>query len=692
MSNQQGSGSAAAGMQSLRYRYLIVALISVLSVLVVIVVEHTFITSSSETRQVNSESRVTVRRISDALQEEMAQVTRQLDLYLIEPKAQYRNQFIESLNSAKRKAEQLHANNWVISKEMGFDIDTLRIKLGELDSNAEKLMQIRLQANEMFPAMKLANGSMLVANRTFITKINYAILESQEIANKNDPVYKIKLSIRDEWRKMINAYRLYLINRLGSLFEQALESQARDIHAFYKQIDNLLHELEKYEDHDYMGFESAEAIDVMKDEAANWYEGFNEVERINRTKAWRGDVPIIVNNVYPLVDEVQQILSQLNTFINFSAAQDLREQDKVTFQLTVALWVLFVLLVGIIIFSYFLLDNSLLRPISKLANTLKTGAENPEALIPKVNNLEMSEFINAFRKMRNQIKVRQDQLEHLAMHDSLTSLPNRTLLVDRLNFAINMSQRNNITFSLIILDLDRFKEVNDTLGHLIGDKLLCEVADRLSQMLRETDTVARLGGDEFAIILTDISYENIEVMANKIAEELERVYVVDEHNLYLGVSLGIAIYPNHGTNTDQLMKHADIAMYEAKKSTSHYSIYEPENDIHNIKKLSLLSDLRVAIDKGELVLHYQPINSLKDNSILGFEALLRWQHPGFGMIGPDMFIHLAEQTGLIRKITQWVVKEAVKQVKQWHDTNPGLYVSVNVTAWDLYEPAFVETV
>ncbi len=681
-------------MYSLRLRYLIVAISSVLCVLLAIVFEHVYISDSSERLKKNIESRVQVRQLTESLRQEMQLAARHIDLYLIEPTADLRLQFKNALQNADDRARQLENDKWVISKELRFDIGTLRIKLAELDKNADQLMKIRLEPNAMFPAMKLANGTMLVVNADFLTSINYAIAESESmgLSRASKEIYQLKLQIRDLWRQTINTYRIYLINRLGSMFEDALPNQVKDIHTYFGQLRKLLKKLESMKNHPKMGFESSESVSLLINSAEEWYKGFQEVETINKTKAWRGDVPIIINNVYPLIDNIHQLVNQLNSYLIYTAAEDVKAQYKTSQQISMLLWGLFALLVSVMIFSYFLLDNALLKPIYRLAEAFKNGSSNIDMLIPHVHNKEMSEFIGAFSNLRQQIKHRQDQLEHLAMHDSLTSLPNRTLLVDRMTYTINMSKRKKAIFALIIMDLDRFKEVNDTLGHLVGDNLLCEVAERLQRMLRDTDTVARLGGDEFAIILTDITHESINDMANKVSEELGRVYQIDAHNLYLGASLGIAIYPNHGSTADQLMKHADVAMYEAKRSTAHYSIYAPENDVNNIKQLSLLSDLRLAIDNNELVLQYQPINSLKDSSILGFEALVRWQHPSFGRIGPDIFIHLAEQTGLIRKITQWVVQEAIKQASKWHAINPGIYVSINVTAWDLYEVSFVESI
>jgi len=291
--------------------------------------------------------------------------------------------------------------------------------------------------------------------------------------------------------------------------------------------------------------------------------------------------------------------------------------------------------------------------------------------------------------MQGQVKTRQKELEYTATHDALTLLPNRRLLTEKLDAITDATNSSINIFSLMILDLDRFKEVNDTLGHLFGDRLLCSVAERLKVLVQDTDFVARLGGDEFAIIISGADERSIVSIAIAICNGIEEVYTIDDHNLYLGASIGISIFPEHGESGVTLMKHADIAMYNAKKTNVNYDIYQSQKNEHNVYKLSLLSDLRVAIDKDELFIELQPIysavESKEESKILGFEALIRWNHPRLGVVYPDAFIQVAEQTGLIRNITYWVIDRALQACKSWESYSTDMYISVNVTAWDLHE-------
>ena len=293
------------------------------------------------------------------------------------------------------------------------------------------------------------------------------------------------------------------------------------------------------------------------------------------------------------------------------------------------------------------------------------------------------------------ISERKEQLaaiEHAALHDALTDLPNRSLLADRLRQAVLYAQRNNSQFALLLMDLDHFKEINDTLGHHYGDLILQQVSKRMRHVLRESDTVARLGGDEFAILLPASDREHSVQIAKKLLTALEQPFVLEGQSLHVGASLGIALCPMHGDDEMTLMRLADVAMYVAKRQTNGYSIYDPNTDEHNPRNLALLGELRSAIDMDELVLSYQPKVDLVTGEVTGVEALVRWDHKEHGLMFPDEFIPLAEQTGLIKPITMWVLKEAIRQYAEWRDEGVLLDMSVNMSVRNLQDMQFPERV
>lgn len=285
------------------------------------------------------------------------------------------------------------------------------------------------------------------------------------------------------------------------------------------------------------------------------------------------------------------------------------------------------------------------------------------------------------------IRKRQEmELEHQALHDALTNLPNRTLLFDRLNHFISSAKRAGKPLAVLLIDLDRFKLVNDTLGHHIGDILLKQVSLRLQNLIRDTDTVARLGGDEFALLLPEVNdLKNACLLSDKIIKALEKPFKQHELSFEISASIGVAMFPEHGEKAVELIQMADVAMYAAKAAQTGYSVYDAEKDKYSVRHLTLSGELRSAIEEEELVLHYQPKVDLVKGRISGVEALVRWIHPKLGFLPPDEFIGLAEQTGLIRPLTLWVLDTAAKQCAEWRRNGYEINVAINLSARHLQD-------
>ena len=289
----------------------------------------------------------------------------------------------------------------------------------------------------------------------------------------------------------------------------------------------------------------------------------------------------------------------------------------------------------------------------------------------------------------------QQQLSYLAYYDILTTLPNRTLFMDHLDLAIAGANRHGNLMALLFLDLDHFKEINDTLGHPIGDLLLQETAGRLLGCMRDTDTVARLGGDEFAIIQTDLAgLEGAEILAQKIIEAISRPFLLDGNEVYTSTSIGVTVYPLEDVSPEQLLKNADMAMYAAKaQGRNNFQFFSPAMNVEAHKRMDLQTGLRQALEHGELMLHYQPKVNLQSGEIVGAEALLRWRHPEKGLIPPLEFIPVAEESGLIVPIGEWALKQACQQIKSWQRLGlPALRVSVNLSAVQFKRQNLVETI
>jgi len=288
-------------------------------------------------------------------------------------------------------------------------------------------------------------------------------------------------------------------------------------------------------------------------------------------------------------------------------------------------------------------------------------------------------------------KAQEAALEHQALHDVLTDLPNRTLLYDRLQQAILASKREQRPMALLMMDLDRFKEVNDTFGHHGGDTILRQVARRLKAQLRESETIARLGGDEFAVILPGVADEAAaRVMSSRLLQALHQPLSVDGEKLEISASIGIVFFPQHGEDADTLLRRADTAMYVAKRGKGGSAVYALEHDMPNPSQLSLAMELRQAIEQGQLTLLFQPALEVAGGKLVGVEALVHWRHPRHGLMGADWFIPLAEQTGLIRRLGIWVLERTVEQWQAWEQQGLPVRVAVNLSMRNLQDPELLD--
>jgi diguanylate cyclase (GGDEF)-like protein len=299
-------------------------------------------------------------------------------------------------------------------------------------------------------------------------------------------------------------------------------------------------------------------------------------------------------------------------------------------------------------------------------------------------------FATVLWRTRVELESQRKDALHASLHDKLTGLPNRTLLADRFEQAMRLARRNGSTTGLLLIDLDRFKEVNDTLGHYYGDRLLDQIGQRLLNEAREIDTVARLGGDEFAILLPTVDgLDGAFQAALRLHTAITATFEIDGVELDVEASFGVVVSGMHGDDTSTLMQRADIAMYAAKKQGMGILTYDAESDRRSPEHLTILGDLRRGLDRGELFLDYQPKVSLNTGQVTGVEALVRWQHPVRGLVRPDEFIPCAELTGIIGSLTYYVLNLALSQVRVWADAGINIPVAVNISARNLLDDKLV---
>ncbi len=357
-----------------------------------------------------------------------------------------------------------------------------------------------------------------------------------------------------------------------------------------------------------------------------------------------------------------------------------------------------------------LLKHNLNEKLPNLAGWFKEAMErtmNEKVLVTCEGHYELlgkwleahiypaNEGISVYFRDITERKQVEERLNYLANYDGLTDLPNRTLLLDRFEQALTRAPWHKRSVAVLFCDLDRFKVVNDTLGHHVGDQLLKTIALRIVDCVRSGDTVSRLGGDEFVVLLTDLARpEDVYKVSQLILERVAKPLMLEDHEVYVSASIGISLFPEDGEDPNMLLKNADIAMYRAKEQgKNNYQMYSRALDAKTADRLTLESSLRRAIENGELSAHYQPQLDLKTNQIIGAEALVRWQHPDMGMMSPADFLPIAEETGLIASIDKWILLCACKQNKHWRDMGlPSMRVAVNLSDRLFHQPDLALTV
>lgn len=424
-----------------------------------------------------------------------------------------------------------------------------------------------------------------------------------------------------------------------------------------------------------------------------------DLENIRRAPTGRAVSHVVLNGtpyfaVFSLIESHQSTPLVAAVLVSTAAIESAREAMTAVVAILVT-----ALALGISWMSY-VFSGSFVRPLVRLADgARRVQAGNLDSPIEITSAHEVGLLENAFATMAGALKVRENRLSELiqqlevrALTDELTRLPNRAALHQRVGEALERSAHDGQPVSLLLVDLDRFKDVNDTLGHGAGDVVLQQVAERFQHTVQTSDTVARLGGDEFAILLPNTSAPGAVRAAQKLLTSLEQPLAFDGSPLDIGASIGIASSTGHDDTAAALLRRADVAMYESKRRRSGVTTYDDDLDDNTPERLTLLGELRHAIANNQLVLHFQPTISLQDRRIVHVEALVRWQHPRRGLLAPDVFLPLAEQTGLMKPLTEWVLDSALSQIRRWHLRGLDIPVAVNVSAQNLQDPSLTPTI
>lgn len=682
-------------IKSLQLQYAVFSSVLVMLIVFAILYNRSIVAEQNEllSKQRNQVVDILIR--TTKLRDHVNTITNSIDIVMLDPKmkSQIDLIFTASFNEILALADGALKNDIVGEKESIF-LGSFKNNIILFKNYAKELFDIRSNVDRQYPSMGFSNSVMLTVRNEInsIFKISIDEAEEDRLFKDNNRAYEALISARRQWDKTVSLYRLYLANKLAATVREDFFIQEAGIEDAFKQSDALIEKVLSRVKKDEYGFQATDQLHNLPQEIKVYKDGFEQVKVIHNSEKWRMDSYFMRNSILPIVGEIIDNLQSLDLLMyekNDSLVKktsELSEQQLLYLVMITVIFVIYSLVVSIF------LRKLVFKPLSLFSNSIRAQDFKLDEveLLRLANTKETFVLIDSFIDMHRQSLARREELAYQALHDSLTKLPNRKALLINLKQNIKAAHRDNKKLSFFMLDLNKFKDVNDTLGHLVGDDLLIKVGERLSKQLREVDLVARLGGDEFSIVLPGTSRKDASLVAIKIHEALKESFHVEDYALHIGVSIGITEYPSDGKTSTELMQYADVAMYNSKRHGTIYSYYDPEKDTHSLGGLSLTQDLKQAIKDNSFFICYQPKLSVFDEKIIGSEALLRWNHPSLGYVSPEHIIELAESSGLIDDLTLLIIKNTLNDQIELKRQGFDLKIAINLSVHNLKDKFFVQ--
>ena len=632
----------------------------------------------------------TVSSLVSNIRRDIATANTLLDELLLSPTDERNADIKKHLTNATLQLEKLDSIPDLEATGLLPLISEMESHIEVMNKNIIELLSLRQEPQWIYPVLTIMNRDMLDSNVQFTSSVELILHDLQNLEKLNHEKFLFLndlISIRDAWRIMILNFRAVLLRFAGLNKVDRIE-QEQNVALIHKGISEKIEILIHAANNGDYDIDVEQALEIMSENLDDWMTHFKRFQTLRDATIWRADIHFTATNIRPIYGQAINVLEQLDTGISDWSARNSTAVKDAAFKINLELYALSALALGFVITVYLILNSLVLRPIARISDSFNKESHGEEFILPRRGSREVYNLVSAYNRMREIIEQRQHALEHQALHDNLTGLPNRALLQDRLEHAIKHSDRHDTSLAFMVIDLDRFKEINDTLGHHVGDRVLNEISTRLLHCLRKSDTVARLGGDEFALIIPETEAAQAIQFAKKISMAINEVLIIDNQNLYIGASIGISMYPEDGIDSDTLVRYADIAMYSAKQDNIDSALFNIKMDKMSVDNLSLLGDFREELNNqtGQLQLYYQPKIDLLNQKIISVEALLRWQHPEQGFISPEFLIRMAEQSGLIGNLTTWVIEQAIHDCAQWQLNKINIGVSINLSAWNLQDP------
>jgi diguanylate cyclase (GGDEF)-like protein len=566
----------------------------------------------------------------------------------------------------------------LISQELAQDIQAL-------DDSVVSLIALRDDPMRWFPANRLIEEVLQPNNARFVSTLDALIAAVGSEAN--DGIGRDALfDLRRSWLRMIDELRLVIANRFGVHATDPLDgmaARASNIELYLSQVDRGLARLTRQAGEHLL----ADELKALEASASAWRAGYRQLYRDLQDPDWRADLVFLENEVDPLMEQIQRRLGILRIELQAQATRQVDTLGALGLQLGTILIVALGLLLAFGIIGFISLDNLIFRPIRELADVLQrhTHDTQPTSAMPPAVQ-ETQDLVHAFAQMQDKVRERERALDHLAHHDTLTELPNRARFRQALEQAIQDAQTHGMLVGVLFIDLDRFKQVNDSYGHAAGDQMLIQISERLLKVFRQEDLVARLGGDEFAVMLQHLhNREEMDLLATKALDAIKRPYRIEGRMFYSGASIGIAVAPDDSHDPDELIRQADAAMYAAKRESGSSFRYASDELTTGAAAQHLLeNELRDAVHGHQLALHYQPVVGTTSGQLHCYEALMRWPHAEQGMLRPASFMDAVNDAGLCTQISDW----ALDRIQ--HDRpSQEAAVSINLSARLLHDDAFV---
>ncbi len=667
---------------SLRQRYLFVSSFIVLLIFAFAWLAQNYVSSHSEQHRQNIELRHQATQYIRLLRNEVLQIEKGLEAFMWGPTDRRHNEVHHRIDAALQYFEQLRQHQWIIQNNMTSELGDFALDLKALHITLHRVMTMRIRKSTEVISLDQIKVNIKQADQRFTSSANALRQTSQPLTQQ----LTTTLLLKEQLQTLLRAL---LYKETPTITDAVSPSQLEQIESVYEQINKMLSTISTHPEIN-SNPQHQPLIDRMQNAHRESQFSFDDLKVIRVNGTFQEQIPYLKHTVEPHFEHLWEYLNKLDSSIDDFSKVEAKELGKVANLVAKVVWLLCFFGLAVISVAYLYFQSTVLQPIATLARALKGYAQGEKIeSLPEVHNVETRHLLDAYREMHAQVQDRQQALEHLAMHDSLTTLPNRYHLMGRLQALCETSQQSQAVFAVVILGLDRFKEINDTLGQYTGDAILKKYGQRLQFLLRGTDSIARYSGDEFALLLPGASRDEALYVARKIHRVMETPIDIEGISLSVSSSIGIALYPENGQDKEELTRRANIAIAIAKRHKISIALYEKRYDTSSVERLSLAGKLRQAIHDHELHLCFQPQLTVHQRELSGVEVLCRWNEPERGLISPEEFIPVAEHTGQIHVVTEWVVDTALQQAKIWHDKGLDCGIlAINISAFNLHAPNF----